>query len=91
MSKPYQLGLFGVLLLANVVSAVSVVYAKHVNRKLFVDLQTVESVRDSMDIEWGQLQLEQSTLGTHSEIEHRARKRLNMVMPTHKNVIVIRQ
>lgn len=60
------------------VSAIAVVYAKHQGRKLFIELQVLGKERDNMDIEWGQLQLEQGTLTTQGKIEKVARERLGM-------------
>jgi len=44
-----------------VMSAIALVYTKHESRKLFVDLETLTHERDQLNIEWGQLQIEQST------------------------------
>lgn len=47
------------LLLAGVIaSGIGVVYARHQSRALFVQLQSLLSERDALNIEWGQLQLE---------------------------------
>ena len=59
--------LLPVLLLAVIATAVSAAYAKHQSRKLFIELQALEQQRDAMNIEWGQLQLEQSTYATHGK------------------------
>ena len=67
-----------ILLMLVIVSAVAVVYAKHQGRKLFIELQALGKDRDNMDIEWGQLQLEQGTLTTQGKIETVARERLGM-------------
>lgn len=78
-----------ILTLLVMFSALSVVYVKHENRKYFVVLEGLQKKRDAMDIEWGQLQLEQSTWATQSRIEDLARKRLGMVnVPQDKVVIV---
>jgi len=78
------------LLLAVIASAVSAAYAKHQSRKLFVELQVLEARRDAMNIEWGQLQLEQSTYTTHGKIEGAARNRLGMHTPAPGQVLVVR-
>jgi cell division protein FtsL len=82
----------GVLLLAglNLVCAMGVVYAKHQSRALFGDLQALEAERDRMNTEWGQLQLEQSTLTTHGQVERAARKRLGMLSPKPDDVVMVR-
>lgn len=64
-----------------VISAIGVVYAKHEGRKLFIELQSLGNERDNMEIEWGQLQLEQGTLTAQGEIEKRAREQLGMRGP----------
>ena len=71
-------------------SSLGVVYAKHQSRKLFVELDTLKKERDEMNVEWGQLQLEQSTLATHGRIERIAKKRLGMVTPEYKQVLIVR-
>ena len=71
-------------------SSLGVVYAKHQSRKLFVELDTLKKERDEMNVEWGRLQLEQSTLATHSRIEQTAKKRLNMVTPEYEQVLIVR-
>ena len=77
------------LLLATVATAMGSVYAKHESRKLFVRLQQLEAERDAMNIEWGQLQLEQSTHTTHGKIEDAARKRLGMKNPDPDQVVIL--
>ena len=71
-------------------SSLGVVYAKHQSRKLFIELDTLKKERDEMNVEWGRLQLEQSTLATHSRIEQTAIKRLNMVTPEYEQVLIVR-
>lgn len=71
-------------------SSLGVIYAKHQSRKLFVELDTLKKERDEMNIEWGRLQLEQSTLATHSRIEQTAKKRLHMVTPEYEKVLIVR-
>lgn len=71
------------------VSALGVVYTKHQSRKLFVQLQSLHKSRDAMDIEWGQLQLEQSTLTTHGRVEGSAGAKLGMVIPDAGQVVIL--
>ena len=71
-------------------SSLGVVYAKHQSRKLFVELDGLKKERDEMNVEWGRLQLEQSTLATHSRIERTAKKNLNMVTPEYEQVLIVR-
>jgi cell division protein FtsL len=80
-----------VMVLAALASAVAVVEVKHESRKRFVALQGLEKARDQMNVEWGQLQLEQGTWATHSRVERIARKKLHMVIPKMEHVVIVRQ
>jgi len=84
-----QLTLLSGLVLAVVLSAVAVVYSKHQSRKLFVELQALYQQIDELDIEWGRLQLEQSTWSSHGRIEEIARKKLNMTLPKANDILYI--
>ncbi|MGD9000147.1 MAG: cell division protein FtsL [Granulosicoccaceae bacterium] len=70
-------------------SALAVVYSKHESRRLFVALQALETQRDDMNIEWGRLQLEQSTWATHGRIAGTANERLNMVVPDMDTITIV--
>ncbi len=78
------------LVLAVIVSSLGVVYAKHEGRKQFVELQALGYEKDRMDVEWGQLQLEQSTLTTQGQVEHAARSRLGMISPAPDQVMILK-
>jgi cell division protein FtsL len=79
-----------VVLLAVVATAVGVVYSKHKGRELFIELQMLGNERDSMDVEWGQLQLEQSTLTTQGQVELAARDQLGMVTLSADNMVIVK-
>jgi len=82
--------IFLILLAAAVLlSALSVVYSKHHSRKLFVELQALEGMRDGLNIEWGQLQLEQSTWAMPSRVEQIARTRLQMDVPAPDQIVIV--
>ena len=78
------------IVLLVVITSVSVVYSKHQARKLFVELQALGNDRDKMDIEWGQLQLEQSTLSTQARVELKARDQLGMVSLSADNMVIVK-
>ena len=69
--------LFGIL----VVCGLMLVTSQHQARKLYVELQKEQELTKQLDIEWGQLQLEQSTWATHARIEKIAARNLGMRMP----------
>jgi cell division protein FtsL len=72
-----------ILALALVLCALSLVNAQYQARRLFIELERSQSVARQLEIEWSQLQLDQSRLGLHSRIEALARRDLNMVPVTH--------
>ncbi len=72
-----------------VLSAIALIYTKHESRKLFVELETLTHQRDDLNIEWGQLQIEQSTWATHARIEQVATDDLSLVRPTSAEIFVI--
>ena len=72
-----------------VMSAMALVYTKHESRKLFVELEELTHERDDLNIEWGQLQIEQSTWATHARIEQVALDRLSLVRPESTDIFVI--
>jgi len=72
-----------------VLSAIALVYTKHESRKLFVELESLTDERDELNIEWGQLQIEQSTWATHARIEQVAVDDLSLVRPKSTEIYVI--
>jgi cell division protein FtsL len=73
--------LVAVLWVAVLASSLGVVYAKQEDRNRFNELQKLTRMRDDLDIEWGQLQLEQATWATHGRVEQVARDDLHMLIP----------
>jgi len=72
-----------------VISAIALVYTKHESRKLFVELEQLTTERDELNIEWGQLQIEQSTWATHARIERVALEELALVRPKSTEIYLI--
>jgi cell division protein FtsL len=70
------------LLLAVLVGcALALVSSQHKARRLYVELQKEQELAKQLEVEWGQLQLEQSTWAMHGRIEKLASEKLNMRMP----------
>ena len=69
------------LLLTAIACALGVVTSQHKARKLFVELQQEKDRAQQMDVEWGQLQLEQSTWATPVRVEKIAAMKLQMQLP----------
>jgi cell division protein FtsL len=78
-----------VFALVCVLSSIALVYTKHESRKLFVELESLTHQRDDLNIEWGQLQSEQSTWATHARIERVAIDDLSLVRPEATEIYVI--
>ena len=70
-------------------SAAGAIWCKHRARELFVQLEALNARRDNLEIEWGQLQLEQSAWSTHAFVERVAGTRLHMAMPPPKEIEII--
>lgn len=87
-----MMGKMALLLLAVsvFVSAIGVVYSIHQSRKLFVQLQSQQAQRDEMDVEWGRLQLEQSTWATDARIEELASSKLDMIIPAPSAIVMVK-
>jgi cell division protein FtsL len=78
-----------VLWLAALGSAAGSVYCTHRARELFRTLEQLNVRRDNLDIEWGQLQLEQSAWSTHAFVESVARAKLRMAMPPPQEIKLV--
>jgi cell division protein FtsL len=72
-----------------VICALSVVTSQHKARKLYAGLQKEQELSRQLEVEWGQLQLEQSTWAMHARIEKIAGSRLLMRVPPPSRVQVI--
>lgn len=72
-------------------SALGVIYTTYDSRTLFGHLQHLRAQRDALNVQWGRLQLEEGTLGTHSRVERLARTKLGMHMPAIGSVVFVRR
>ena len=89
VSRPQSFLLTFVFAVVCVLSAIALVYTKHDSRKLFVKLEALTQERDELNIEWGQLQIEQSTWAQHARIEKVATDDLSLVRPAAADIYVI--
>ncbi len=69
------------LALILVLCALGVVMSQHEARKLITALENERVMTHRLEVEWGKLQLEQSTLAAHRHIEGIAKENLNMEKP----------
>ncbi len=70
-------------------SAAGAIYSKHRAREMFVELEQLNARRDNLEIEWGQLQLEQSAWSTQAFVERVATTKLHMAMPPPKEIEIV--
>jgi len=80
----------GLLLLIVIMASLSVVTSQHQARKSFLALQQEKERAQQMEVEWGQLQLEQSTWAAPARIEKIAAQHLQMQQPKNGQVVLIR-
>lgn len=78
-----------ILLAALTACALALVTSQHQARKLYVELQKEQDLAKQLEVEWGQLQLEQSTWATHARVEKLAVKALGMRVPAASRIQVI--
>ena len=77
------------LWLGTLASAAGAVYCTHRQRERFVELERLNAQRDNLEIEWGQLQLEQSAWSTHAFVESVARAKLHMSNPPPQDIRLV--
>ncbi len=84
-----RLNLNLVLFLVLVICALFVVKANHQSRKLFIALGAEQKYLRDLNVEWGQLQLEQSTWAANIRVETLAREKLGMKRPAPGEVMSV--
>ena len=78
-----------VLLAVTVACALSLVTSRHQARKLFVELERAQAQSRAFEIEYDQLQLEQSTWAAPARVDRLAREQLKMQLPGPGRIQVI--
>jgi cell division protein FtsL len=84
----YQFSI-NMLLTGLLFSALSVVYVTNMSRNYTQQAEHSLHSQNTMQVEYGQLLLEKSTLSSQARIEKLAKKQLNMQIPKTKQVIVV--
>lgn len=79
------------LVVTLVSSAVAVAYSVHKSRLYLNELQRLETARDRLETEWGQLLLEQHSWGAYGRIGKLATEQLQMRNPAPSEIIMVRQ
>lgn len=73
-----------------VVTALAVVYSKNQSRALFKAMEEQGRLAEQYEVEWGQLQLELSTLAEQNRVEQIAKERLKLIIPEREKIIYIK-
>jgi cell division protein FtsL len=77
------------LLVLVIFCALGVITSQHRARKLFNDLDNEQVATKKLGEEFSQLQLEQSTWGTHKRVEAIASHDLHMRLPDSSSTVII--
>ncbi len=78
-----------ILIAAVLISALADVTANHRVRKLVIEYEREQARMRALEVEWGQLQLEQSAWAAHARVEQIARRQLGMHPPRPDRVLAL--
>lgn len=82
--------IIAVLLVGVLVSGVAVIYTTFKNRYLLNELQQLKNQRNELQVQWGQLLIEQSTFSLEGRIERKAVDELQMEVPQFSDIVMVR-
>lgn len=85
-----QVYLQTILMVLMLLSALAVVYVTNMHRVTFSKLELAEQRTHELQLQWGQLLLEQASLATPARVEQLATEKLHMVLPLNKQAFVLR-
>lgn len=79
-----------ILLLSLLMSSLSVIYITNLHRVTFSQLQHEEQKGHQLQLQWGQLLLEQASLATPARVQELATEKLHMGLPMNKQTFILR-
>lgn len=85
-----QVYLQTVLVVLMLISALAVVYVTNLHRVTYSKLELAEERGHHLQLQWGQLLLEQASLATPARVQQLATEKLHMVLPANKRAFVLR-
>lgn len=88
LSKQFVLQL--TLLMSILVSALTVIYATNTHREIFSELQQANREEQALQLQWGQLLLEQASLSTPARVQSIAAEKFKMILPAPQQTIMVR-
>lgn len=71
------------------VAGLSIVATTHKNRFAFNELQVLRDQANGLEVEWGQLLIEQSTFGVEGRIVQKAFEQLQMEVPDIAKIVMV--
>jgi len=83
--------IIALLIVLATASALGVVSSQYEGRKLHSKIEHEQTRTQTLEVEWGRLQIEQSSLAAHRRVEGIARERLGMVPPDAGQIIVLEE
>jgi len=78
-----------ILMILALTSAIGTVASNHRARKMYAEIEHEQARMRDLEVEWGQLQLEQSTWAGNARVEQIARNKLHMKSPGAGQVLSI--
>lgn len=72
------------------ISALSVIISKYQSRLVFIEIQRQETKLNNYEVEWGQLQLELTTLTEENRVERVAKDQLKLRIPQRQKIIYLK-
>ncbi len=90
ITRLWRRGSLVILAVLVIFSALTVVFSAYKHRQFFNEYQQLADQRDELQVQWGQLLLEQSALAAHSRIEKVVTQRLGMFVPEPSEIVVVK-
>ncbi|PJD90686.1 MAG: cell division protein FtsL [Legionella sp.] len=75
------------LMVVVLISALAVIYTTNYYRLTLSQLESTQQVSHQLNLQWGQLLLEQASLARPSRVEQLATEQLKMYLPNTKNMV----
>ncbi len=82
--------LWSALAAALVGTSLAVIHNKYRSRLLFFEIQQQRRYLDQQMVEWGQLQLEITTLTSENRVEIEATEKLGLILPPREKIIYLK-
>lgn len=79
-----------ILMFAVLTSALTVIYVKNLDRRLFSEVQVLQQDKEKLQVEWGQLLLEQSTWAAPARVQRISHDQLAMEVPSQNEITMVK-